>query len=60
MINKKRLIALTQKVLSIDSQNPPGNEKKIAQFVKKEMIGLGLRVKTATFKENRPNAPCAY
>ncbi len=55
MINKDRLIALTQKVLQIDSQNPPGNEVAIADFLVKDMKNLGVQIKIYTFKKNRPN-----
>lgn len=55
MINKKRLITLTQKVIQIDSQNPPGNEVKIADFIKKDLTGFALEIKTYTFKPKRPN-----
>ncbi len=55
MINKKRLVALTQRIVQIDSQNPPGNEVAVAAFLKKEMSGPGLEIKTYTFKPNRPN-----
>ena len=55
MINKKRLIALTQKVLSIDSQNPPGKELKLAKFIETDMRSLGIDVKTYTYAKHRPN-----
>src|SRR3989338_4869451 len=55
MISKKRLIQLTQKLVRIDSQNPPGNEVKIANFIKKDLSALGLSIKTYTFSKNRPN-----
>lgn len=55
MINKKRLVALTQNLIRIDSQNPPGNEVKIADFIKKDLISIGLDIKIHTFKPNRPN-----
>lgn len=55
MINKDRLVKLTQKVLSIDSQNPPGNEKAIGDFIVKDMKSLGLDVKVVTYKKDRPN-----
>jgi hypothetical protein len=35
--DKNRLIKLVRKVLSIDSQNPPGNEVAIADFVAQDM-----------------------
>ncbi|MEI8011594.1 MAG: ArgE/DapE family deacylase [Candidatus Omnitrophota bacterium] len=55
MINKDRLVRLTQKVLSIDSQNPPGNEVEIADLVVKDMKSLGLHVEVVTYKLDRPN-----
>lgn len=55
MINKSRLIQLTQKVISINSENPPGNEGRLARFILKEMKSLGLDVKTYTYAKGRPN-----
>jgi succinyl-diaminopimelate desuccinylase len=49
MINKTRLIRLTQKLISIDSQNPPGDERKIAVFVKRYLDKLGLKTKLYEF-----------
>ncbi|HOW34871.1 MAG TPA: M20 family metallopeptidase [Candidatus Omnitrophota bacterium] len=55
MICKRRLVALTQKLIRINSENPPGNEIQLADFIEKEMRSLGLKVKTYSFKKNRPN-----
>ncbi|NTV28948.1 MAG: M20 family metallopeptidase [Candidatus Omnitrophica bacterium] len=55
MINRSRLIKLTQKVLSIDSQNPPGNEVAIADFVVKDMRDIGLDVRVVSYAKDRPN-----
>lgn len=55
MVNKQRLIKLTQELIRIDSQNPAGNELKIAGFVAGYLRGLGLTVKTYEFKKNRTN-----
>ena len=55
MINKARLIKLTQKVISFNSENPPGNELECARFIEKDMRSLGLDVKTYTYAKNRPN-----
>ena len=55
MINKKRLTILLQKLVRINSENPPGNEVKIAEFIKKDMQSLGLPVRVVTFKAGRPN-----
>ncbi|TRZ49013.1 M20 family peptidase [bacterium] len=55
MVNKKRLIKLTQELIRINSENPPGNEVKIASFVKKYLQGLGLQARTYAFRKGRPN-----
>jgi len=55
MINKKRLIKLTQKLIRIDSQNPPGDEARIAGFVKNYLAKLGLKTKIYEFKKRRSN-----
>lgn len=55
MANKKRLIKTIQKLVSLDSQNPPGDESKIADFVGKYLKALGLKIKTYTFKNKRVN-----
>ncbi|MBI5024962.1 MAG: ArgE/DapE family deacylase [Candidatus Omnitrophica bacterium] len=55
MINKTRLIRLTQKVISYNSENPPGNEWDLAQFISKDMKSCGLEVKTYTYEKRRPN-----
>ncbi len=55
MVNKKRLIELTQKLISIDSQNPPGNETCIAEFVKAYLVRLGLKVRLYEFQKGRAN-----
>ena len=39
------------KINLFDSQNPPGDESKIADFVGKYLKALGLKVKTYTFQE---------
>lgn len=55
MINKDRLVRLTQKVIQINSENPPGNEFQLAQFVAKELHRCGLEVKSYQFAKRRPN-----
>lgn len=55
MVNSPRLVKLTHKVLSIDSQNPPGNEVAIADLIVKDMKGLGFKVNVVTYKKDRPN-----
>ncbi|MDI6606524.1 MAG: M20 family metallopeptidase [Candidatus Omnitrophota bacterium] len=63
MVNKKRLIKLTRQLIRINSENPPGDEKRIAEFLRRYLQGLGLRVKIYEFKKGRSNLvanfPCA-
>ncbi len=55
MIHKDRLVTLTQKVISINSENPPGREQKLAKFIAQDMKSLGLQVKCVSFASKRPN-----
>jgi acetylornithine deacetylase/succinyl-diaminopimelate desuccinylase family protein len=55
MVNKGRLVRLTQKLLSLDSQNPPGNEKAIGDFIAADMKSLGLEVRIVAYKKDRLN-----
>ncbi|MFA5259754.1 MAG: ArgE/DapE family deacylase [Candidatus Omnitrophota bacterium] len=55
MIQKQRLVKLTQKVLSINSENPPGREWDLAKFIEGDMKSLGLDVNLYTFAARRPN-----
>jgi len=55
MVNKKRLIKLTQKLIQINSENPPGDESNIAGFVKNYLDKIGLKTKIYEFKKKRSN-----
>ena len=55
MINKKRLTSLIQKLIRINSENPPGNELEIANFIESDMKSLGLAIKVYNFAPRRPN-----
>jgi len=55
MIRKQRLIKLTRDLIRIDSQNPPGDESRIASFVKSYLEAAGLKTKIYEFKKSRPN-----
>ena len=55
MINRKRLIKLTQKLIRINSENPPGDEYRIARFVEDYLGALGLKAKIYEFKKRRSN-----
>jgi len=58
MINKTRLIKLTQNLIKINSENPGGNEFEIADFVKDHLKKLGLKPKIYEFAEKRSNVIC--
>ncbi|MBI4982046.1 MAG: M20 family metallopeptidase [Candidatus Omnitrophica bacterium] len=55
MVNKHSLVKLLQQLIQINSENPPGNETKIALFVKHYLENLGLKARVYEFKKNRPN-----
>lgn len=55
MINKKRLIKLLQDLIGIDSQNPPGDEYRIACFIRRYFAKMGVRAKIYEFKKRRSN-----
>ncbi|MBM4341283.1 MAG: M20 family metallopeptidase [Deltaproteobacteria bacterium] len=43
-LKKKGLIDLTRRLIQIPSENPPGNEKKVALFLKSLLSKMGFRV----------------
>jgi succinyl-diaminopimelate desuccinylase len=55
MAKKERLTKLIRELISIDSQNPPGNEAKIGRYVQKFFLGLGLESRIYEFRPDRPN-----
>lgn len=55
MINADRLLRLTQKLIAFDSCNPPGGELACSRFIEKDMLSLGLDVKTYAYVKDRPN-----
>ncbi len=55
MVNKQRLIGLTQKLIRINSENPGTSEARIAGFVKTYLNKLGLNSRIYEFKKNRSN-----
>jgi hypothetical protein len=44
-----------QAVLSADSSNPPGNEIRVVDYLKKTLEAEGIPVKTFALEESRPN-----
>lgn len=55
MVNKKRLLKTIGTLIALDSQNPPGDERKIADYVSGYLKNLGLKIKTYTFSAKRVN-----
>lgn len=55
MINKNRLVKLTQKLIRIDSQNPGKDESRIARYVRDYLAGLGVKTRIHEFKKRRSN-----
>jgi acetylornithine deacetylase/succinyl-diaminopimelate desuccinylase family protein len=55
MINQKRLIKLTQRLIQINSENPGGSEYSIAHFIRRYLRDLGLKAKIYEFKKRRSN-----
>ena len=60
MINKQRLIATTQSVLKFNSENPPGREGPLGQWLVQKLRQLGLSVKTVSYAKDRPNVIATY
>ena len=44
-----------QAILSADTQNPPGNEIRVVEYLKKTLEAEGIPVKTFALEESRPN-----
>ncbi|MDD3345254.1 MAG: M20 family metallopeptidase [Candidatus Omnitrophica bacterium] len=55
MVDKKRLFNTIKRLIALDSQNPPGNEEKVADFVNTYFKKLGLKTETLHFKKKRDN-----
>jgi succinyl-diaminopimelate desuccinylase len=57
-MRKKESTRLLQELIKIDSQNPPGNEKRITFFIRDYLQGLGVTSKIYEFKKDRLNLVC--
>ena len=54
-------IKLLQSLVQIDSQNPPGDERKIVSFISRYLKGLSaIEKKVYLYKKNRPNLVCFF
>jgi acetylornithine deacetylase/succinyl-diaminopimelate desuccinylase family protein len=54
-MKKKQLLELTRQLIQIPTENPPGNEKRIALFLKPILSKMGFRVKTVLSPKGRWN-----
>ncbi len=54
-IKKKELIDLTTRLVQIPTENPPGNEKGAAQFLKPLLSKMGFKIKTVLSPRGRWN-----
>jgi succinyl-diaminopimelate desuccinylase len=52
------VVKLLQNLIRIDSQNPPGDERKIISFIRDYLKQLGVSSKVYEFEKNRPNLVC--
>ncbi len=55
MVNAKRAEKLLVKLVKTNSENPPGDMRKIADIIRKEMKSAGMDVRVYEFKKNMPN-----
>ncbi len=54
-IRKKELVDLTIQLVQIPTENPPGNEKAAAQFLKPLLSKMGFKIKTVLSPKGRWN-----
>ena len=54
-VKKKELVDLTTRLIQIPTENPPGNEKKAALFLKSHLLKMGFRVQTRLSPKGRWN-----
>jgi len=54
-IKKKELVDLTIQLIQIPTENPPGNEKAAAQFLKPLLSKMGFKIKTVLSPKGRWN-----
>jgi acetylornithine deacetylase/succinyl-diaminopimelate desuccinylase family protein len=59
-IIKEDPVSLAQKMVRINSENPPGKEKELADFMADMLKASGLEVLEYDFKPKRPNVVAVY
>lgn len=54
-IDEAEVIDFLKELLTIDSQNPPGNERDVAIAIEKKMKNFGCKTEMQEVEKNRPN-----
>ena len=60
IMKKLNPIELTQEMVRLNSCNPPGNEKAMADFLSDLLPRYGFSLRTHDFQPNRPNIIASY
>ncbi|MFH1767962.1 MAG: ArgE/DapE family deacylase [Candidatus Omnitrophota bacterium] len=58
MAQRQEVIRLIQELIRIDSQNPPGSERKISLFIKDYLKKIKVKASLYEYKKNRTNVVC--
>ncbi|MCX8189112.1 MAG: M20 family metallopeptidase [Nitrososphaeria archaeon] len=59
-INEEKVIYYTRKLVNFDTQNPPGKEKELAEYLADFLKNFGLKTTLLDFLPNRPNLFAEY
>ena len=59
-IFEEELLSLAKEMIKIGSENPPGNEKGLADYMMEVFNGIGLKAFQLDFLPNRPNVVALY
>jgi len=54
-IDTNKVIDLTRELIRIPSENPPGNENEISEFIKEQLTKIGFSTKIHEFSKGRPS-----
>jgi succinyl-diaminopimelate desuccinylase len=54
-IEPQRVISFAQKLIKIPSENPPGNEKNVAELINEELVKIGFKTQKIEAVKGRPN-----
>jgi acetylornithine deacetylase/succinyl-diaminopimelate desuccinylase family protein len=54
-VDREKILRLTSSLVKIPSENPPGNEGEVADYLESEMRKAGFKIFRYDFKPGRPN-----